>query len=74
MDLHQGINDFNPLRAKPLTAAMQHEKKHIEGSVYDPSTGKTVVSLSFTCNVFECVYRHSLTRRPGVRHAVTSRN
>lgn len=46
MDLHQGSNEFNPLRTKPITAAMKQDQKHIEGSVYDPSTGTTVVSLA----------------------------
>ncbi|CAM9755452.1 unnamed protein product, partial [Hapterophycus canaliculatus] len=41
MDLHQGSNDYNPLRTKPATAAMKQDQKHIEGSVYDPSTGQT---------------------------------
>ncbi|CAN0072490.1 unnamed protein product, partial [Ectocarpus sp. 4 AP-2014] len=45
MDLQQGSNEYNPLRTKPTTAAMNQEQKHIESSVYDPSTGKTVVSL-----------------------------
>lgn len=44
MDLHQGSNEYNPLRSKPVTAAMKQEQKHIESSVYDPRTGKTVVS------------------------------
>lgn len=44
MDLHQGSNEYNPLRTKPITAAMKQDQKHIEGSVYDPRTGKTVVS------------------------------
>lgn len=44
MDLHQGDNEYNPLRTKPVTAAKKQEQKHIESSVYDPSTGKTVVS------------------------------
>lgn len=44
MDLHQGDNDYNPLRTKPMTAAMKQDQKHIEGSVYDPRTGETVVS------------------------------
>lgn len=45
MDLHQGSNDYNPLRSKPVTAAMKQDQKHIESSVYDPRTGKTVVSV-----------------------------
>lgn len=44
MDLHQGSNEYNPLRSKPVTAAMKQDQKHIESSVYDPRTGKTVVS------------------------------
>ena len=44
MDLHQGSNEYTPLRSKPITAAMKQEQKHIESSVYDPRTGKTVVS------------------------------
>lgn len=44
MDLHQGSNEYNPLRTKPVTAAMKQDQKHIESHVYDPSTGKTVVS------------------------------
>lgn len=44
MDLHQGSNEYNPLRTKPVTAAMKQDQKHIESSVYDPRTGKTVVS------------------------------
>lgn len=52
MDLHQGSNEFNPLRTKPMTAAMKEDQKHIEGSVYDPRTGTTVVSvLIFLCRV-----------------------
>ncbi|CAN0054008.1 unnamed protein product [Scytosiphon promiscuus] len=47
MDLHQGSNDYNPLRTKPVTAAMKQDQKHIEGSVYDPSTGQTVVRMLF---------------------------
>lgn len=43
MDLHQGSNEYVPARPKPMTAAMQQDKKHIEGSVYDPRTGQTVV-------------------------------
>lgn len=46
MDLHQGNNDYNPLRSKPVTAAMKQDQKHIEGSVYDPHTGQTVVSYT----------------------------
>lgn len=46
MDLHQGNNDYNPLRTKPVTAAMKQDQKHIEGSVYDPRTGQTVVSTA----------------------------
>jgi len=44
MDLHQGDNEYTPLRTKPITAAMKQEQKHIESSVYDPRSGKTVVS------------------------------
>lgn len=47
MDLHQGSNDYNPLRTKPITAAMKQDQKHIEGSVYDPSTGQTKVRIMF---------------------------
>lgn len=50
MDLHQGSNEYNPLRTKPMTAAMKQDQKHIESHVYDPSTGKTVVSVvCITC-------------------------
>ncbi|CAM9295541.1 unnamed protein product [Ectocarpus fasciculatus] len=48
MDLQQGSNEYNPLRTKPTTAAMSQEQKHIESSVYDPSTGKTVKTLEPT--------------------------
>eukprot|EP00752_Nemacystus_decipiens_P014603 g13004.t1 len=48
MDLHQGSNEYNPLRSKPVTAAMKQEQKHIESSVYDPRTGKTVKTLEPT--------------------------
>ncbi|CBN79222.1 conserved unknown protein [Ectocarpus siliculosus] len=48
MDLEQGSNEYNPLRTKPTTAAMNQEQKHIESSVYDPSTGKTVKTLEPT--------------------------
>lgn len=53
MDLHQGSNEYNPLRTKPVTAAMKQDQKHIESSVYDPSTGKTVVS-SGRCTARVC--------------------
>ncbi|CAM9660829.1 unnamed protein product [Pylaiella littoralis] len=48
MDLHQGSNEYNPLRTKPITAAMKQDQKHIESHVYDPSTGKTVKTLEPT--------------------------
>eukprot|EP00903_Cladosiphon_okamuranus_P016177 g14928.t1 len=48
MDLHQGSNEYNPLRTKPMTAAMKQDQKHIETSVYDPRTGKTVKTLEPT--------------------------
>lgn len=49
MDLHQGSNEFNPLRTKPITAAMKQDQKHIEGSVYDPHTGTTKVRFFLLC-------------------------
>eukprot|EP00904_Undaria_pinnatifida_P007003 jgi/Undpi1/3432/HiC_scaffold_16.g06805.m1 len=48
MDLHQGSNEYNPLRSKPMTAAMKQDQKHIEGSVYDPHTGQTMKTLEPT--------------------------
>lgn len=63
MDLHQGDNEYRPLRSKPTTAAMQQDQKHIEGSVYDPTTGKTVVSRRCSARLLS----HGIVLQPLVR-------